>query len=142
MQKIISILVNLEAVSYTHLDVYKRQGQQFGTAAGYALRVAYPLAGRAVPAPLSGAASERIEMAIAALGGLDPAEFAGAAERVIGHRAGNADLRQSWADFLFLYGLPNFFFHLTMGYASLRSAGVPLGKADFDAMHSLSLIHI
>ena len=111
-------------------------GQQFGTAAGYALRVAYPLAGRAVPAPLTDAAFERIEMAIAALGRLDAAEFAGAAERVIAHRAGTADLRQTGADFLFLYGLPNFFFHLTMGYASLRSAGVPLGKADFDAMHS------
>lgn len=27
--------------------------------------------------------------------------------------------------------LPNFFFHLTTGYAILRAKGVPLGKADF-----------
>ena len=32
-------------------------------------------------------------------------------------------------------GMPNFFFHLTMGYAALRAAGVPLGKADFDGFH-------
>ncbi len=39
-------------------------------------------------------------------------------------------------EFLHLYGLPNFFFHLTMGYAALRAAGVRLGKADFDGFHS------
>ena len=27
--------------------------------------------------------------------------------------------------------LPNFYFHVTMGYALLRSAGLPLGKMDF-----------
>ena len=37
---------------------------------------------------------------------------------------------------VFLYGLPNFLFHITMGYAALRGAGVALGKADFDALHS------
>jgi hypothetical protein len=45
-------------------------------------------------------------------------------------------LEQTGAEFLHLYGIPNFFFHLTMGYAALRAAGVPLGKADFDGLHS------
>ena len=63
-------------------------------------------------------------------------EFLGAEERRIHHRAGSADLDQSASDFLFLYGLPNFFFHLTMGYAALRSCGVTLGKADFDGFHA------
>jgi uncharacterized protein len=45
-------------------------------------------------------------------------------------------LDQTGADFLYLYGLPNFFFHLTMGYAALRAAGADLGKADFDGFHA------
>jgi hypothetical protein len=64
-----------------------------------------------------------------------PDEFIGAEARIIRHRAGFADLEQTGTDFLFLYGLPNFFFHITMGYASLRAAGVALGKADFDGFH-------
>lgn len=110
--------------------------QQFCIAAGYALRVAYPLAGRAVPEGLAGPAIDRIDAAVALLGDLSPEEFARAENRVIAHRAGFAELQQSGPDFLYLYGLPNFFFHLSMGYASLRSAGVPLGKADFDGLHS------
>jgi hypothetical protein len=55
---------------------------------------------------------------------------------VIRHQAGFALLEQTGAEFLHLYGIPNFFFHLTMGYAALRAAGVPLGKADFDGFHS------
>jgi uncharacterized protein len=110
-------------------------GQQFATAAGYALRIACPLAGREVP-DLPQALGPRLAVARAMLGAMQPAEFEGAATRVIRHRAGFADLEQSGAEFLYLYGLPNFFFHLTMGYAALRAAGVPLGKADFDGFHS------
>ena len=64
-----------------------------------------------------------------------PQEFEGAEARRIRHRAGEAELEQDAATFLHLYGLPNFFFHLTMGYAALRAAGVALGKADFDGQH-------
>ena len=59
----------------------------------------------------------------------------GAEGRVIQHRAGFADLEQDGASFLHLYGMPNFLFHVTMGYAALRAAGVALGKADFDGSH-------
>ncbi len=110
-------------------------GQQFATAAGFALRVACPLAGREVP-NLPAALAPRLAVARATLGGMRPDEFLGAEERRIHHRAGSADLDQSASDFLFLYGLPNFFFHLTMGYAALRSCGVTLGKADFDGFHA------
>ncbi|NJM81512.1 MAG: DUF1993 domain-containing protein, partial [Tabrizicola sp.] len=71
----------------------------------------------------------------ALLGRVTPAEFEGAEKRILRHRAGFAEIEQSAADFLYLFGLPNFFFHLTMGYAALRAAGVPLGKADFDGFH-------
>ena len=110
-------------------------GQQFATAAGFALRVACPLAGRAVP-DLPAALGPRLAVARAVLGAMGPAEFEGAEARVIAHQAGEAWLEQDGATFLHLYGMPNFFFHLTMGYAALRGAGVALGKADFDGFHA------
>lgn len=109
--------------------------QQFATAAGFALRIACPLAGREVP-DLPQGLGPRLAVARAMLGAMTPADFEGAETRMIRHKAGFADLEQSGAEFLYLYGLPNFFFHLTMGYAALRAAGVPLGKADFDGFHS------
>lgn len=109
-------------------------GQQFATAAGFALRIACPLAGREVP-DLPQALGPRLAVARAMLGAMTPADFEGAATRVIRHHAGFAVLEQTGTEFLHLYGMPNFFFHLTMGYAALRSAGVPLGKADFDGFH-------
>jgi uncharacterized protein len=109
--------------------------QQFATAAGFALRVACPLAGREVP-DLPQGLGPRLAVARALLGSMTPADFEGAEARIIRHRAGFADLEQTGAEFLHLYGLPNFFFHLTMGYAALRAAGVPLGKADFDGFHT------
>lgn len=110
-------------------------GQQFATAAGFSLRIACPLAGREVP-DLPSALGPRLAVARAMLGAMSPADFLGAEDRLIRHTAGFADLEQTGEEFLYLYGLPNFFFHLTMGYAALRTAGVPLGKADFDGLHS------
>ena len=109
-------------------------GQQFATAAGFALRVACPLAGREVPG-LPTALGPRLAVVRATLGAMRPAEFEGAEARLISHRAGEADVEQFGAEFLHLYGMPNFFFHLSMGYAALRAAGVALGKADFDGFH-------
>jgi hypothetical protein len=109
--------------------------QQFATAAGFTLRIACPLAGREVP-DLPQALGPRLAVARAMLGAMTPSDFDGAEARVIRHQAGFAELEQSGTEFLYLYGLPNFFFHLTMGYAALRAAGVPLGKADFDGFHS------
>ncbi|MDZ4089425.1 MAG: DUF1993 domain-containing protein [Tabrizicola sp.] len=109
--------------------------QQFATAAGFALRIACPLAGREVP-DLPQGLGPRLAVARALLGSMTPADFDGAETRIIRHQAGFAVLEQTGAEFLHLYGLPNFFFHLTMGYAALRAAGVPLGKADFDGFHS------
>ena len=88
-------------------------GQQFATAAGFALRTACPLAEREMPS-LPAALAPRLAVARATLGGMRPDEFLGAEDRRVQHRAGTADLDQSASDFLFLFGLPNFFFHLTM----------------------------
>jgi hypothetical protein len=110
-------------------------GQQFATAAGFALRVACPLAGREVP-DMPKALGPRLAVVRATLGAMRPEEFLGAETLVIRHQAGFAELEQTASDFLHLYGAPNFFFHVAMGYAALRAAGVPLGKADFDGFHS------
>ncbi len=109
--------------------------QHFATAAGLTLRIACPLAGRAIP-DLPAALAPRLAVARATLGAMKPAEFDGAADRIIIHRAGFADLEQTGTQFLHFFGLPNFYSHLTMGYAALRSVGVPLGKSDFDGLHS------
>ena len=110
-------------------------GRQFATAAGFALRIACPLAGREVP-DMPQALAPRLAVVRATLGAMRPDEFLGAEARRINHRAGFAELEQAGEQFLYLYGLPNFFFHVTMGYAALRQAGVALGKADFDAFHA------
>jgi uncharacterized protein len=115
-------------------------GAQIATAAGYTVRVAFPLAGRAVPELPGGetaaALAARVAAARALVGGLDPAAFEGAEARVIRHRAGFADLAQPGEAFLIRYGVPNMMFHLSMAYAALRAAGLPLGKADFDGLHA------
>ncbi len=110
-------------------------GQQFATAAGFALRIACPLAGREMPA-MPQALAPRLAVVRATLGAMRAEEFLGAESRRIRHRAGFSDLDQSGEEFLYLFGLPNFFFHVTMGYAALRAAGLALGKADFDGLHS------
>ena len=108
--------------------------QHFATAAGFAMRTVYPLAGLEIP-DLPQALAPRMAVARAHLGAMKAADFEGAEDRIIQHKAGFADLEQTGAEYLHLFGLPNFFFHLTMGYAALRAAGVDLGKADFDALH-------
>lgn len=109
-------------------------GQQFATAAGFALRATCPLAEREMPDLPQGLAP-RLAVVRATLGAMRPEEFLGAESRLIRHSAGFADLEQTGAEFLHLYALPNFFFHLTMGYAALRQAGMALGKGDFDGFH-------
>ena len=108
--------------------------RQFSKAAEFAVRTVYPLAGLEIP-DLPQALAPRMAVARAHLGAMKAADFEGAEERIILHKAGFADLEQTGADYLHLFGLPNFFFHLTMGYAALRAAGVGLGKADFDGLH-------
>lgn len=109
-------------------------GQQFATAAGFALRGTCPLAGREMPDLPQGLAP-RLAVVRATLGAMRPEEFLGAEAKIIRHSAGFAELEQPGGAFLHLYALPNFFFHVTMGYAALRQAGVPLGKGDFDGFH-------
>ena len=110
---------------------------QIRTVAGFALRATLPLVGREVP-DLPERADPRASLAFARrrIEGLGASEFDGAEGRRIRHRAGFADLDQPAADYLHLFALPNLWFHLTMAYATLKVAGVPVGKAHFDGLHA------
>ena len=88
-----------------------------------------------IPAPLPVLGLPRIVAAKLALDALPPEAFAGAEGRRIRHRAGFAELDQSGAEYLHLFGMPNFIFHTTMAFAVLRAQGIEIGKADFDGLH-------
>jgi hypothetical protein len=110
-------------------------------AANFALRACHPLAGRPIPSagePRPGFDGLRavIDRVSSLLRDLPPALFEDAGQRTLESRAGDALVRLPAAEFLQLYALPNFFFHLTTAYAILRSQGVPIGKADFDGLHA------
>lgn len=114
--------------------------QQFATAAGFSLRVACPLAQQPVPEVGDLGMDHdgllaRFQFARDGLASLTPEDFAGAEARLVSHRAGFAELTQNGSDFLHLFGMPNFFFHLGMGFAVLREGGQEIGKADFDGLH-------
>lgn len=59
-------------------------------------------------------------------------------QKPVSHIAGEAKLHQEPADYITQYALPNMIFHLSMGYAGLRSKGMVIGKADFDGLHIYS----
>jgi hypothetical protein len=103
------------------------------------VRVAFPLAGLAVPDLPGGetatALAARVAAARALVDGLDAGAFDGGEARMVRHRAGFADLVQPGEVFLIRYGVPNMMFHIAMAYAALRAAGLPLGKTDFDRLH-------
>ena len=113
---------------------------QLRTVAIFALRCTYPLTPRQPDQRQFDSSAfglrARIGHATGQIGLLTPADFDGAEARVISHRAGFADLMQTGAEYLHHFALPNLWFHLTMAYATLRHAGVPLGKADYDGQHS------
>lgn len=114
---------------------------QVAIAAHFTLRAAFPLAGAPVPpfgesAPGVAGLRARLERTRALLASLSPEQFADAESRVLESRAGDAQVRLPARAFLFQYAMPNFFFHLGMAYAILRSQGVPLGKAHFDGFHA------
>ncbi|MFK8035217.1 MAG: DUF1993 family protein [Hyphomicrobiales bacterium] len=116
-------------------------GQHLKIAQGYALRTIFPLLDQAIPeldqdGHKAQCLLERCNTAQRLLDPITKANFVGANSRTIKHTAGMAELAQTATGFVTLYAVPNFYFHLTMGYATLRQAGIPLGKGDFDGHHS------
>lgn len=116
-------------------------GEHFNISQGYMQRTIFPVLGLEIPnlSPDKSNATSlltRCHTLADRLHGIKKVDFKGAHSRHIQHTAGQAELVQPATEFVTLYAVPNFFFHLTMGYATLRQAGVSLGKADFDGHHS------
>ena len=74
----------------------------------------------------------RIAKTLAFIGSLAPAQFEGSETREIVTQAGTPkEKRFSGQSYLLNYGLPHFFFHVTMAYNILRHNGVEVGKKDY-----------
>ena len=66
------------------------------------------------------------------LGSLQSAQFEGSGEREIVTRPGTPkEKRFTGQSYLLSYGLPQFFFHVTITYALLRHNGLEVGKKDY-----------
>lgn len=111
--------------------------RQVQIACDFAGSVSARLAGAEVPAYEGGDASftdlqQRIATTQAFIGGLDPAQFEGSAERELVLRPGTPKERRIGGQaYLMAYGLPQFFFHVTTAYGLLRHSGVEIGKKDY-----------
>lgn len=73
----------------------------------------------------------RIAQTIAAISAIPQSDFDGAEGRSLTIKVRGNDMVFSGLDFVRVWSLPNFYFHLTTAYAILRHNGVELGKPDF-----------
>jgi uncharacterized protein len=74
----------------------------------------------------------RIAKTVAYLKTLDPKKIDASADREITFPLGPTNKgRMKGDDYLNHFVLPNFYFHITAGYAILRHCGVDVGKRDF-----------
>lgn len=114
-------------------------GEHFCVGLGYIARTVLPLTGGEVPDlpcdPDPGVIVALSEDMAYLLKSLSPADFDGAAQHQITHRAGEAELTQNGAEFATLYALPNAHFHVALGYATVRMTGANVGKGDLDGFH-------
>ena len=112
---------------------------QVRTAINFSLRTCCPLVGRErfsfESEPTFAGLREQLLETLRYLEALTDVDFEKAPLR-IQDKAGFNDLDLTCDEYVSLYALPNFFFHLSMSYAIVRQAGIPLSKADFDGYHS------
>lgn len=73
----------------------------------------------------------RIAKVLAIVEGFKLEQLAGSETREISVKIPNAELKFSGVDYLSMWALPNFYFHVTTAYDILRHNGVELGKRDF-----------
>lgn len=112
---------------------------QVEIAANFALRTCFPLAGLPVPPygdypPTLTGLQQRLDGALQQIAALPLPPFAHAT-RCVHDQAGRAPIELPASDFVYLYAMPNFFFHVSISYALLRQWGLPLSKGDFDGLH-------
>lgn len=73
----------------------------------------------------------RLDKTIAFIDGVDRVAVEAAGGGSITFKTGGRDLTMTSVDYVNHYVFPNVYFHLTMVYALVRQAGVPVGKMDF-----------
>ena len=72
-----------------------------------------------------------IAAARALLEAVEPGELETLSDRPLRFEIGSRTMEYGVEDFLLSFSLPNFFFHVSMTYAILRSAGLAVGKRDY-----------
>jgi hypothetical protein len=77
------------------------------------------------------AARAAVAEGVAFLDALDPAAFAGLEEKEVVWIAPKIELRYQATRFITGSAVPNFYFHATTAYSTLRLLGVPIGKFNF-----------
>ena len=83
---------------------------------------------------------ERLATVLAFLDTLDPAAMDRSGDREITFPLGPQKGVMKGGDYLHLFVLPNFYFHLTTAYTILRHCGVPIGKIDYIGSVPLTVI--
>jgi hypothetical protein len=73
----------------------------------------------------------RIADTIAYLASIDSARLDGSEARTVTIKFGSAAKDFRGDEYLFTFGLANFYFHLSTAYGILRHLGVPVGKLDY-----------
>ena len=73
----------------------------------------------------------RIAKTLDYIKGFRPEQIDGSDEQAITLKAGRQELSFKGAEYLTMFALPNFFFHVTTAYGILRHCGVEIGKRDF-----------
>jgi hypothetical protein len=73
----------------------------------------------------------RIDTAVAQVRSFQAAQIDGSETRQITRKLGGNTMTFTGLDYLLLFAMPNFYFHVTTTYAILRHSGVELGKGDF-----------
>lgn len=114
---------------------------QVRAAANFTLRGCCPLVGEPVVSFDSDietvdALHQQIEQTIAHLKQLPTQQCP--SSTVLSEKAGFSDVSLPAEDFITLYIVPNFFFHLNAVYGIARHFGVPLSKQDYDGFHGYS----
>jgi len=111
--------------------------KQVQTACDFARGISARLAGVEVPKVEEGEPTFEglhalIAKTIGFIDGLNAASFDDAVQREIITRPGTPKERHfSGQSYLFSYGLPQFFFHVTTAYGILRHNGLEIGKRDY-----------
>lgn len=132
---------SLEQHLHTRLtDNMLTMSQQFSTAASFSLRATCWLRGVELVSfqqlPLTRQSLLReLQQSLNYIEKIRAEDFGDWESKTVHLTIGQNDTQLSGRDLVEIYAIPNFFFHMSMGYAILRQQGFDLGKGDFDGLH-------